>query len=52
MKKGHKKHLKPIPRCAHKKVNNYAQNKIAWNQDGSALVTGDSAGGVNLLVLS
>lgn len=37
---------------AHKKVSNYAQNKIAWNTDGSALVTGDSAGNVSLYGLS
>lgn len=37
---------------AHKKVNNFAQNKMAWNGDGSALVTGDSAGNVNLFGLS
>lgn len=37
---------------AHKKVNNFAQNKMAWNGDGSALITGDSAGNVNLFGLS
>lgn len=36
----------------HKKVNNYAQNKIAWNAEGSALVAGDSAGSVSLYGLS
>ena len=25
---------------------------MAWNQDGSALISGDSAGNVNLFVLS
>ncbi len=35
----------------HKKVNNFAQNKMAWNHEGSALATGDSAGNVNLFVL-
>lgn len=37
---------------AHKKVNNFAQNKIAWNTDGSALVSGDSAGNVTLYGLA
>lgn len=37
---------------AHKKVNNFAQNKIAWNTDGSALVSGDSAGNVSLFGLA
>ncbi len=37
---------------AHKKVNNYAQNKIAWNTEGSALVAGDSAGNVSLYGLA
>ena len=37
---------------AHKKVSNFAQNKIAWNTDGSALVSGDSAGNVSLYGLA
>jgi len=37
---------------AHKKVSNFAQNKMTWNTDGSALVTGDSMGNVNLFGLS
>ena len=37
---------------AHKKVNNFAQNKIAWNTEGSALVAGDSAGNVTLYGLA
>ena len=37
---------------AHKKVNNLAQNKLAWNMEGSALATGDSSGNVSLFVLN
>jgi hypothetical protein len=37
---------------AHKKVNNLAQNKMAWNSEGSALVTGDSQGNVHLFGLA
>ena len=37
---------------AHKSVSKFAQNKIAWNSDGSALVTGDSAGNVTLFGLA
>lgn len=37
---------------AHKKVSNFAQNRMAWNTEGSALVTGDSAGNVSMFVLS
>ena len=37
---------------AHKKVNNFAQNKMTWNSDGSALVTGDSNGNVSLFGLA
>jgi hypothetical protein len=36
----------------HKKVSNFAQNKMTWNSDGSALVTGDSVGNVNLFGLA
>lgn len=36
----------------HKKVNNFAQNKIAWNTEGTALVSGDSAGNVTLYGLA
>jgi dynein intermediate chain, cytosolic len=35
----------------HKKVNNFAQNKMAWNTEGSAMVSGDSAGNVHLFGL-
>lgn len=37
---------------AHVKINSYAQNKCKWNADGSIIVSGDSAGNVNLLVLN
>ena len=37
---------------AHKKVNNFAQNKMTWNTDGSILVTGDSMGNVSLFGLA
>ena len=37
---------------AHEKVNNYAQNRVIWNNDGSALVSGDSAGTLTLYALA
>jgi hypothetical protein len=37
---------------AHKKVGNNAINKCCWNNEGSALVTGDSSGALNLYVLA
>ena len=36
---------------AHKKMNNFAQNKCKWNRDGSVLMSGDSGGNVHLSVL-
>lgn len=37
---------------SHEQVNKYAQNKCKWNQDGSAIVTGDSHGNVNFFILN
>jgi WD40 repeat protein len=37
---------------AHKKVNDYAQNKCQWNNEGSAIATGDSYGSINLFILA
>lgn len=37
---------------AHVKINSYAQNKCRWNADGSIVISGDSAGNINLLVLN
>jgi dynein intermediate chain len=37
---------------AHVKINSYAQNKCKWSADGSIIASGDSAGNVNLMVLS
>lgn len=37
---------------AHEKVNKYGQNKCIWNNDGSAIATGDSSGGINLFGLA
>ena len=36
----------------HKKINNAAQNKCKWNNDGSLLLSGDSSGNVNLFNLA
>ena len=33
------------------KINNFAQNKCRWNAEGSAIISGDSAGNVSLLGL-
>ena len=37
---------------AHEKVGRNALNKSCWNNDGSAIVTGDSTGALDLYVLS
>ena len=37
---------------AHEKVGNYAINKSCWNNDGSALITGDSSGTLYMHVLA
>jgi len=37
---------------AHEKVSRLAQNKCHWNNEGSAIATGDSSGSVNLYVLA
>lgn len=37
---------------AHVKINNFSQNKCRWNAEGSIVITGDSAGNTNLLVLN
>lgn len=37
---------------AHEKVSNYAQNKTMWNQNGSAIVSGDSSGALNMYILA
>lgn len=37
---------------AHVKINQFAQNKCKWNADGSIIVSGDTAGNANLLVLN
>lgn len=34
------------------KINNFAQNKCKWNGDGSTIISGDSAGNINMLVLN
>ena len=36
----------------HTKINNYAQNKCKWNSDGSIIISGDSAGNINMLALN
>lgn len=36
---------------SHVKINNFAQNKCRWNAEGSAIISGDSAGNVSLLGL-
>jgi len=37
---------------AHEKVSRYAQNRCLWNNDGSAIVSGDSSGSISLFVLA
>ncbi len=37
---------------SHTKINNYAQNKLAWKADGSFLFTGDSNGAINVYGLA
>ena len=37
---------------AHEKVSNYAQNRCIWNNDGSATISGDSAGTLTLYALT
>lgn len=34
------------------KINNLTQNKCKWNADGSAIISGDSAGNINMLALN
>lgn len=36
----------------HTKINNLAQNKCKWNGDGSTIISGDSDGNINMLVLN
>lgn len=36
----------------HKKVDSTAQNRCKWNREGSAIISGDSAGNVNLFTLA
>jgi CTP-dependent riboflavin kinase len=37
---------------AHEKVSKYAQNRCIWNNEGSAIISGDSTGNINLYGLS
>jgi hypothetical protein len=37
---------------AHEKVNKYAQNRCIWNNEGSAIISGDSSGGISLYGLA
>ena len=37
---------------AEKQISNSAQNKCRWNADGSALISGDSAGNVHVVTLA
>jgi WD40 repeat protein len=37
---------------AHEKVSRSAINKCSWNNEGSAILTGDSSGNINMHVLA
>lgn len=36
----------------HIKINNHAQNKCRWNAEGNIIISGDSAGNVNMMALN